>query len=207
MGTCDAHPEAAGPSPAVSFPLSPFNFRRLGASLRDFSSWAAPLQTYRSAKGPNRGTHALPHRRCLRITSAGNHTSQCGTSSSSNPSSMPANYRLRFTRRLRLSLRPDRRRQCATRTRLNVVDGSKVSENKAKSGFAGTLDFASLVGWPGKYIGAEDWLPDAARWAVLRCSSSGTCGGRTSSWPATPYWRTCPASSYSATTACPSSEC
>ena len=61
----------------------------------------------------------------------------------------------------------------------NVVDGWKVSEGKGKSGFAGTPDFASvilenlrlagvqqahkedritftsLVGWPGKYIGAE----------------------------------------------------
>jgi adenine-specific DNA-methyltransferase len=61
----------------------------------------------------------------------------------------------------------------------DVVDGWKVSDNKAKSGFAGTPDFAtvilenlrlagvqqahkedritftSLVGWPGKYIGAE----------------------------------------------------
>ena len=61
----------------------------------------------------------------------------------------------------------------------NVVDGWKISENKAKSGFAGTPDFASVIlenlklagvqqahkedritftslaGWPGKYICAE----------------------------------------------------
>src|ERR1017187_7648072 len=34
-------------------PFSPFNFLRFGASLRDFSSWAALLQTYQSAMCPS----------------------------------------------------------------------------------------------------------------------------------------------------------
>ncbi len=80
----------------------------------------------------------------------------------------------------------------------NVVDGWKISDKKAKSGLAGTPDFASVIldnlklagvqqahkedritftsltGWPGKFICAEGRFEASDEWLVVSGSAQST---------------------------------
>jgi hypothetical protein len=68
-------PRTKGSSPAdhrspvtrFSFPLSPFNFRCFSALLRDFSSWAAQVQSYGSVRPWQAATIISPRFRSLEM--------------------------------------------------------------------------------------------------------------------------------------------